>query len=346
MWPMSSQFADFVEGTPGRFVPSEMRGQLVEAEHLARYWWAATAAHGRRVLDAGCGMGYGAELMARAGATSVDAVDVAESVVEAARAAAEAAVTFAAADVRSLPFADDAFDLVVCFEVIEHIDGQEAALDELRRVTAPGGVLLISSPNREAYVPGNPHHVHEYTPAELEAALRPRWANVALMRQHNLTANVLLSEAGLEGADGALVDAEVRKLAATALDEEVYTVAVASDGALPDVRQFVTLATPVEVREWLERFREQQSILQAQADALAELQQSSVDRNEALIRLADAERQLTEQAQLEARLAQLASDAAALREQLDGARRALAAQQASVSWRITRPLRAAKRVLR
>jgi SAM-dependent methyltransferase len=343
---MTSDLADFIEGTPGRFVPDEMRGELVEAEHMIRYWSAAALAGGRRVLDAGCGLGYGSALLADRGAESVDAVDLSESAVEAARARFGDRARFAVGDVTSLPFEDDSFDLVVCFEVIEHIDEQEAALDELLRVMAPGGLLLVSSPNRDAYVPGNPHHVHEYTPAELEATLRRRWAHVALMRQHNLTASVLLDGDGLADADGAVVDAEVRKLAATAPDGEVYTVAMASDAELPAARQLVALATPVEVREWLERFREQQAVLEAQADALAEVNESGTDRGEALALVADAEHRLAGMAQLEARLETLALDAAAVREDLDRARRALAAQQASLSWRITRPLRIAKRVLR
>jgi hypothetical protein len=211
---------------------------------------------------------------------------------------------------------------------------------------APGAVLLISSPNRDAYVPGNPHHVHEYTPPELEAALRRRWANVALLRQHNLTANVLLADEAVEAADGAAVDADVRKLAAMPVDEEVYTVAMASDGELPAARQLVTLATPVEVREWLERFHEQQSILQAQADALAELQASAGDRGGALLQVADAEGRLATQTQLAEQLSQVAADAAALAADLERTRGALAALQASFSWRVTRPLRVAKRVLR
>lgn len=53
---MAEDLADFVKGTPGRFVPDAMEGGLVEAEHLARYWFAAVLASGRRALDAGCGL--------------------------------------------------------------------------------------------------------------------------------------------------------------------------------------------------------------------------------------------------------------------------------------------------
>src|SRR3954447_13222510 len=133
---MAIDLADLIDGTPGRFVPQEMRGELVEAEHLTRYWYAASLASGRRVLDAGCGLGYGTRILAQAGAAEATGVDLAEAVVEAARADAPEA-TFEVADIRSLPFADGSFDLVVCFEVIEHVDEHARVLSELRRVLAP-----------------------------------------------------------------------------------------------------------------------------------------------------------------------------------------------------------------
>ena len=75
---------------------------------------------------------------------------------------------------------DRSFDLVVCFEVIEHLEEPDAALRELERVVAADGVVLVSSPNRDVYEPGNPHHLHEYTPRRAApgaaAVLRPRRA--------------------------------------------------------------------------------------------------------------------------------------------------------------------------
>lgn len=349
---MPSELADFVEGTPGRFVPAEMRGELVEAEHLIRYWWAASLADGRRVLDAGCGMGYGSALLAARGAASVDAVDVAEPVVEAARAQGTP-VRFAVGDVRSLPFPDDAFDLVVCFEVIEHIDDQARALDEFRRVLAPGGLLAVSSPNRDVYVPGNPHHVHELTPDELERELSARWPSVTLLRQHNFLATTLLADGAVGAGDGAILeDAEVRKLEPRRPGDEVYTVALAGDGDLPATAPRVTLTSTVEVRAWLERFDEQQEILRRQADTLAEMADSVADRLALLERLAETETELQRRpamaAQLEAAESgqrRLAGDVEDLRRRLDISQEENRQLQQSLSWRVTRPLRAAKRLL-
>src|SRR5689334_16675248 len=137
---MDLDLAGTREDVPERFVPDEMRGQLIEAEHVARYVWASSIASGRRVLDAGCGVGYGTAILAGAGAASARGVDVAEGVLEAVRAQMPAAVELDVGDVGDLPYGDASFDLVVCFEVIEHVSDQAAALDEIARVLGPGGV--------------------------------------------------------------------------------------------------------------------------------------------------------------------------------------------------------------
>src|SRR5436190_6144262 len=200
---MAEELTNTVGGVPERFDPVEMRGDLVEAEHRTRYAWAAQVVSGKRVLDAGCGVGYGSSMLAEAGSAEVVGVDVAEAVLEVARMRMPANVELRTGDVRKLAFDDASFDVVVCFEVIEHIDRRDAMLGELRRVLAPGGVLLVSSPNRDVYVPGNPHHVFEYTPDELRDALAERFENVALWRQHDWIASAMLGDDALAADDGA-----------------------------------------------------------------------------------------------------------------------------------------------
>ena len=176
---------------PERFDPRGAKGELVEAEHRARYWWAADYVEGKQVLDAGCGTGFGTAILSERRPARLVGVDISEEAVERAGDLAPRADELRQADVRELPFADSTFDVVVCFEVIEHIDRQDEALDELRRVLRPTGCLLISSPNRDVYTPGNPHHVHEYAREELEAALRGRFDHVALFMQHPWLASAI-----------------------------------------------------------------------------------------------------------------------------------------------------------
>jgi 2-polyprenyl-3-methyl-5-hydroxy-6-metoxy-1,4-benzoquinol methylase len=347
---MTVDLADFVNGTPGRFVPAQMRGELVEVQHLARYAWATALASGRRVLDAGCGLGYGSAMLAEAGAESVAAVDVAAEIIEVARDQADDRVTFEVADLRSLPFADNAFDLVVCFEVIEHIDEQPAALDELRRVLAAGGVLVISSPNPDVNVPGNPHHVRELTPKELERLLGERWDAVRILQQYDFEASAVLTAESV--AHGARIEpTQVRKLEAGSSGGQPYSIAIAGD-SVPEVGNLVMLTSSFEIRDWVERFDAQQRMLHDQAEFLTATQRNQLDIDDLRKRLVDAETALAEVPTLHERaraaesalhdLAGRFEDAAARAER---AERVVHDLQASISWRVTQPLRRAKRLL-
>src|SRR5437868_7534999 len=106
------------EFTGERVIPGQVDVDLLN-EHVARYTFAARLARGKRVLDAGCGAGYGSAALVGV-AQSVTGVDVAAEAVEYARANYQAAnLTFEEASVTQLPFGDGGFDLVVAFEVIE-----------------------------------------------------------------------------------------------------------------------------------------------------------------------------------------------------------------------------------
>ena len=101
------------------------------------------------LLDAGCGDGrYIAALgsMAR----RVVGVDISERILETARAAAQRAGVepeLVRANLESLPLEDDAFDVVLCTQVIEHVLDARAAVAELARVLRPGGTLILSTDN-------------------------------------------------------------------------------------------------------------------------------------------------------------------------------------------------------
>ena len=294
-----------------RFVPEETLGGLTQAEHVSRYEWASGAVTGKDVLDAGCGVGYGSLILARAGATRVVGADLDAEAIDDARFRAGPEVEFVVADLESLPFPPESFDVAVCFETIEHVADRDRALDELKRVLRPSGVLIISSPNRGVYPPGNPHHVHEYEAAEFHAALAGRFRNVALRRQHAWLASLITDDAGLLARElEAPVEAAVHKLAAVPPGSELYTLAVATDGTLPDPAGVAVLS---EVREVQERFEEVGSML-----AIARHERASVQQE------ANAARQ-----QLHA-----------LESQHDDLQSQLAAVLESKIWRATAPLRA------
>ncbi|HEX7297904.1 MAG TPA: class I SAM-dependent methyltransferase [Solirubrobacteraceae bacterium] len=233
-----------------RFVPGERRGELIEAEHLARYWWASQMVAGRRLLDAGCGVGYGTAMLARAGAAEAIGLDLSpDSVAAAGKAHPE--LTFVTGDVHALPFEDDRFEVVTCFEVIEHVDRQQEVIAELARVLRPDGVLAISSPNRGVYPSGNPHHVHEYTPEELRAELAMAFAHVELRRQHDWVASAVLDDGQVSDAELGSLDADVGKVVGYEPGSETYTLAIASQQPLRAMPGRVVLGSVDEVRDGL-----------------------------------------------------------------------------------------------
>ncbi len=150
---------------------------------------------GRRVLDGGCGHGYGALLLARLGAAAVLALDRSAEAPRAASRNARAArdnggraPDFGAADLEQLPLRSASVDLVVALEVIEHLDHPERFLAEAARVLAPQGELILSTPNRLLVSPGwtlppNRFHTREYSPDEFRALLAPAFPEVELWGQ-------------------------------------------------------------------------------------------------------------------------------------------------------------------
>ena len=105
---------------------------------------------GRTALDVGCGAGLLTEALARLGA-AVTGIDAAPEVIGVARAHAAAMrldIAYRAADVLDL---DGHFDLITCMEVIEHVAEPQAFLEALARRLAPGGLMILSTPNATAW---------------------------------------------------------------------------------------------------------------------------------------------------------------------------------------------------
>jgi SAM-dependent methyltransferase len=179
------------EFTGERVIPSEVDVDLLN-EHMARYTFAVRLARGKRVLDAGCGAGYGSAELARA-AERVVGVDRAPGAIEFARAHYAAPnLTFEEASCEALPHSDGSFDLVVAFEVIEHLEDWRGFLREVRRVLAPNGQLVVSTPNKLYYTESrgpdgaNPFHVHEFDFAEFRAELTAVFPHVSLFLENHI----------------------------------------------------------------------------------------------------------------------------------------------------------------
>jgi SAM-dependent methyltransferase len=179
-----------IEFTGERVLPGQVDADLWN-EHVARYSFAARLARAKNVLDAGCGSGYGAAALAEV-AHRVIAVDRSGEAVAYARANyAQPNLNFLQASCASLPLPDASIDLAVAFEVIEHLADWREFLLEARRVLAPGGQFIVSTPNKDYYAESrrlsgpNPYHDHEFEYDEFLAELAAVFPHVSMYLQNH-----------------------------------------------------------------------------------------------------------------------------------------------------------------
>jgi SAM-dependent methyltransferase len=177
--------ADDLEFSGERVVPGKVERDLLD-DHVSRYSFGARYVADKDVLDFGCGAGYGVEILRSAGARRVVGIDNASDAINYAgsRYAAEG-VSFVVGDCEHSGFRSASFDVVVCLEVLEHLDRWLESLQEVRRLLRDDGVFIVSTPNRAIYarerqgVP-NPFHVHEFDEHELASALRQQFSHVEI----------------------------------------------------------------------------------------------------------------------------------------------------------------------
>ena len=160
--------------TGERTVPGVAEENYWFRRHEAAYLDLRGHCAGAVVLEAGCGEGYGAALLAEV-AGRVLAVDYDEpAAAHVRRRYPEVAVL--RGNLAGLPVRAGAVDVVANFQVIEHLWDQQGFLAECLRVLRPGGTLLITTPNRITFSPGqdtplNPFHTRELSGAELAGLL-------------------------------------------------------------------------------------------------------------------------------------------------------------------------------
>lgn len=149
---------------------------MLAAEHLARYWLLRDVCKGKRVLDVACGEGYGSSLLRRWGASSVVGVDISEdAIANAVEKFGVEGISYRLGDASKLAgtLADEEkFDLIACFETMEHVQDVLGLLRGLRDHLAPRGIIAISCPNDSEVMGDQPNefHLRRYTFAEFQAA--------------------------------------------------------------------------------------------------------------------------------------------------------------------------------
>ena len=179
--------------------------------HQVVYQRLAPRCAGRRVLEAGCGEGYGADLLAGV-ARRVVALDYDQAAV-AHVASRYPRLEVMRANLAQLPLPDASFDVVVNFQVIEHLWDQARFVAECARVLRPSGLLMVSTPNRITFSPGrdtpiNPFHTRELSAEELTGLLVD--AGFAVVAEYGLFHGPRLQEMDARHG-GSIIDAQVAR---------------------------------------------------------------------------------------------------------------------------------------
>lgn len=175
-------------------------GQFNEntSEHLHRYAIASDLCANKVVLDIASGEGYGSILLAKK-AKSVAGVDIDEATILLAKEKYKANnLEYKVGSADNIPYNDGSFDIVVSFETLEHHDKHTEMMQEIRRVLKPGGICLISTPDKHVYSDKknyqNPFHVKELYKEEFRSLLKRNFAKVVILKQQFFSGSLIIPE--------------------------------------------------------------------------------------------------------------------------------------------------------
>jgi hypothetical protein len=235
-----------IEWTGERCVPWTDDLQVIY-EHYHRYALAARFTAGARVLDLACGEGFGAALLAT-GARDVVGVDIDPQTVE------HACANYSSDKLHfrigsmidpELLAGADRFDIITCFEALEHVEEQDTLIAVVRRLLAPGGLFLTSTPDVTVYSHehgnDNPFHVRELTEPELRTLLGGAFGHVAILRQNVAVGSLISGSAPSSPTVQSLRRALDGGWRVASQAPHTYLLGIASDAALPELPQISVL---------------------------------------------------------------------------------------------------------
>lgn len=340
-------------GNKGERIVADEKGWSYYA-HLSIYHFALPYIARKRVLDAGCGTGYGADYFAGHGAASVTAVDASETAIGYCKQHFQrTGLSFAAMDLgAALPFEDGAFDTIFSSNVMEHIAAIDVFLAECARMLADGGTMVIAVPPvasielLEANL-RNIYHVTNLTPLGWHTKIGRFFAEVQPYH-HGMTPPFDTHEA-LQGQFALGGAATIRPADFTFTPTDIATL----NGnpynitAIFVARQPRATALPPSLDEELPREWHAGTVyarilaaeMERQAPAPVTVYEPAPESAGLAARLAAAETQARQLEATVAALRQQAGETQALRTRITG-------MEASTSWRLTAPLRALGGMLR
>jgi ubiquinone/menaquinone biosynthesis C-methylase UbiE len=287
----------------------------VALEHLHRYALAMELASDKTVLDIACGEGYGSDLLAGVGRWVVGIDINPDSIRHASRKYVRDNLEFRVGSATRLPIGPASVDLIVSFETLEHLAEHEAMMGEIKRVLAPGGILIMSTPDRRNYsdIPkyANPYHVKELYCDEFAELIDRHFSSSVILGQRVCEGSLLVPFAteGVEHEEFRSYQGNFQGFRNEAgLRFPIYLLAIASDEEvtrLPSPSLFEGEAIPsnkdlqVSMRDGLygEATGEILLLKQAIASGDAELQRRAEEIAEKLQQVAERDQQVAERDQ-------------------------------------------------
>jgi len=165
------------------------RPSTLDGIALARYKFASSFVQNKEVLDIGTGLGAGAHYLAQKGAKKVLGIDCYKPAIEYAKKTFSLEnLHFMAMDALEVLSLQRHFDIIVAFEVIEHLPlgSYSSFISKVKNLLNPNGLCLISTPNKVIFSPNrikpyNPYHIREFTPKEFSNLVKKHFPTVKLL---------------------------------------------------------------------------------------------------------------------------------------------------------------------
>ena len=239
---------DTLKWTGERYLPGtdpKICGVEIHYEHLHRYAFASHLVKDKDVLDLACGEGYGSYKLSRA-ARSVIGIDIDSKAVDHAQCQYQCDnLRFMQGSILDVPIiGEKKFDVIICFEAMEHIEEHVKLLSEVKRLLRDDGMFIVSTPNKKVYTDDhsyhNPFHVKELYLEEFSDLLRTYFSNLGFFGQRVFTgSNIWRLYTDSENSKNFdfVIEADKEKFRFEAESNKIplYFIAVASNVPLNDM---------------------------------------------------------------------------------------------------------------
>ena len=243
-----------MELTGERMIPEYSKGDEIYLEHMARYMFASQFVKDKEVVDIACGSGYGTKLLSGCGVKKITGFDIdPEAVAYCQKKYTDNVTSFEVGSVEKIPAGDKSADVLVSFETIEHVEGQEQLnfLSEVVRILKSNGVFIVSTPNVDVFPKGNTFHKKELTKKEFSDILNKHFKNVEILVQDDLEVScITVEDFDFKNKSKILIDGSEK----IDLGNPMYYVAICSNDELDLGAASKNFMAVSAIRTWVNLF--------------------------------------------------------------------------------------------